>query len=671
MGGDLGWGFGRRRLTSVVVMLLATSLLAGMPERTASASATDPCAAPTNPVVCENSKPGSPPSKWDVGGNDDATIQGFATDISVNVGGTIALQDQDRLRRTPSTIYRLGYYQGNGARQIATLDTDPAADQPTCLSDADDRPVRLRQLGGLRVLDRADRRPSRACTSLVLTRTDTGGEQPDPVHRARRLQPLGRRRTRRPTPPGRPTTSTAARTSTPVRPWGGAYKISYNRPFATRDATQRPRLPVLQRVPDDPVPGEQRVRRQLHQRHRHRPPRRPAQEPQDLPVRRPRRVLVGRPAGQRRGRPRRRASTSRSSAATRSTGRRATRPSIDGSATAVPDARLLQGDLGQRQDRPVPGVDRHLARPAVQPTGERRPAGERADRHGLHGRTATTWRSRSPRPRASSGSGATPAVATLARPARPRRWPPHTVGYESDEDLDNGFRPAGLIHLSTTTGADAGVPPSTTASTVTAGDDHPPPDLYRAGSGALVFARRHHPVGLGHWTRLPRRQRRPRRTRACSRRTVNLLADMGAQPATLMLRSGRGQRVHRHGGPDRPPSPRPRPAPTVADGAPDHRARAPPADTGGGLVAGVEVSDRRRQPPGTRATGTTSWTYTAIVHGPTLHREVSSRRRQRQPRDARSGGRLAHRAVPLLALGTRTSRRPPSTRATPARWRSG
>ena len=29
---------------------------------------------------------------------------------------------------------------------------------------------------------------------------------------------------------------------------------------------------------------------------------------------------------------------------------------------------------------------------------------------------------------------------------------PHTVGYESDEDLDNGSRPPGLIRLSTTTG---------------------------------------------------------------------------------------------------------------------------------------------------------------------------------------------------------------------------
>ena len=69
-------------------------------------------------------------------------------------------------------------------------------------------------------------------------------------------------------------------------------------------------------------------------------------------------------------------------------------------------------------------------------------------------------------------------VATLA---------PHTVGYESNEDLDNGFRPAGLIRLSTTTGPtpeylrDFGthVTPGTTTHHMT---------MYRAPSGALVFS---------------------------------------------------------------------------------------------------------------------------------------------------------------------------------------
>ena len=52
------------------------------------------------------------------------SIQGFATDISVNVGGTINFKI-DVNTGTDKTfnisIYRIGYYQGNGARLIADL----------------------------------------------------------------------------------------------------------------------------------------------------------------------------------------------------------------------------------------------------------------------------------------------------------------------------------------------------------------------------------------------------------------------------------------------------------------------------------------------------------------------------------------------------------------------
>ena len=67
-------------------------------------------------------------------------------------------------------------------------------------------------------------------------------------------------------------------------------------------------------------------------------------------------------------------------------------PSIDGSGTAVPHPGLLQGDAtpDARID-PDPDVDRHLAGPPLQPAGRRRPPGERADRHDVHGQ-------RGPRP---------------------------------------------------------------------------------------------------------------------------------------------------------------------------------------------------------------------------------------------------------------------------------
>src|SRR5438309_2134693 len=42
-----------------------------------------------NPIVCENAIGGNPASEWDVSGAGDASLQGFATDISVNKGDAV------------------------------------------------------------------------------------------------------------------------------------------------------------------------------------------------------------------------------------------------------------------------------------------------------------------------------------------------------------------------------------------------------------------------------------------------------------------------------------------------------------------------------------------------------------------------------------------------------
>src|SRR5690349_17916802 len=47
------------------------------------------CASPANAIERENCLPGSPESEWDISGAGAPSIQGFATDISVNVGQTI------------------------------------------------------------------------------------------------------------------------------------------------------------------------------------------------------------------------------------------------------------------------------------------------------------------------------------------------------------------------------------------------------------------------------------------------------------------------------------------------------------------------------------------------------------------------------------------------------
>jgi hypothetical protein len=86
-------------------------------------------AAQSNPIVVENAKPGNPPSQWDISGSGDSSIQGFATDISVNRGGTIRFKIKTNASSYRLDIYRLGYYNGLGARLVATVSPSVALPQ--------------------------------------------------------------------------------------------------------------------------------------------------------------------------------------------------------------------------------------------------------------------------------------------------------------------------------------------------------------------------------------------------------------------------------------------------------------------------------------------------------------------------------------------------------------
>lgn len=124
------------RFVSALILAVSCWLTAGF---TAVKAASDPCAnASVNPIVCENSKTGTDPSISDVMGGDSSSIMGFSTDISVNVGGTISFKINTTSSKYTLTIYRIGYYQGTGARQIATVTPSAALPQkqPACLSDA-------------------------------------------------------------------------------------------------------------------------------------------------------------------------------------------------------------------------------------------------------------------------------------------------------------------------------------------------------------------------------------------------------------------------------------------------------------------------------------------------------------------------------------------------------
>jgi hypothetical protein len=86
-----------------------------------------------NPIVCENSLTGSPSSEWDVSGSGDPTLQGFTTDISANKGETVRFKVTTTAPVFNIDIYRLGYYNGLGARKVASFTSIAGTNQPACL----------------------------------------------------------------------------------------------------------------------------------------------------------------------------------------------------------------------------------------------------------------------------------------------------------------------------------------------------------------------------------------------------------------------------------------------------------------------------------------------------------------------------------------------------------
>ncbi|MDQ6949859.1 MAG: hypothetical protein M3256_27315, partial [Actinomycetota bacterium] len=221
----------------VTALLVVPMLLARAP----LAHAAGPCGPPVvNPVACENTNPGNPASDWDVSGSGDASIQGFATDMSVNKGATVSFKVNTNATNYSIGIFRLGYYQGNGARKIASL--LPSANlpqrQPSCLTDA---ATGLVDCGNWSV-SASWAVPTTVVSGVylaVLVRSDTGGASQIPFV------------VRDDSSHSDIIFSTDDTTWQAYNQWGGnslylgsapssdgrAYKVSYNRPFATRGQT--------------------------------------------------------------------------------------------------------------------------------------------------------------------------------------------------------------------------------------------------------------------------------------------------------------------------------------------------------------------------------------------------------------------------------------------------
>ncbi|HKN97898.1 MAG TPA: DUF4082 domain-containing protein [Pseudonocardiaceae bacterium] len=157
----------------VAVALVAAAIVVPAVVFSGSANAANPCAAPVvNPVACENSQPGTP--NWQVQ-SVDPSIAGFTTDISTNIGGTVQFKINTTASSYDIFIFRLGYYGGAGARQVQDIPVRTRTNQPPCDQDAT---TAMTDCGNWAVTASWNV-PANAVSGLyyaVLHRNDTGGE---------------------------------------------------------------------------------------------------------------------------------------------------------------------------------------------------------------------------------------------------------------------------------------------------------------------------------------------------------------------------------------------------------------------------------------------------------------------------------------------------------------
>ncbi|MEO7005430.1 MAG: DUF4082 domain-containing protein [Terrimesophilobacter sp.] len=572
----------------------------------APANAADPCGPSGNQITCENSKPGTAQSVWDISGAGDSTIQGFSTDISVNVGNRVDFKIDTTATNYTIDIYRTGWYQGLGARKVASVTPSAALPQkqPQCISDAT---TELYDCGTWGV-SASWNVPATAVSGVyiaLLTRTDTGGQS----HITFIVRDVSSH------------AAVLFQTSDPTweayNSYGGsdfyrgaangrAYKISYNRPFATRDGiTQRDfyfgneyaavrflekngyDVTYFSGVDTDRF-GPDLLNHKVFLSVGHDEYWSAAQRNN---------VTAARDAGV----------NLQFLSGNEVYWHTRYEPSVDPSATAYRTLVSYKETWGNAK------ID-----PSAEWTGTWRDPRFAAPSNGAgepeNGLTGTLymvndddlavtvsategklriWRNTS---LTSLAPGTTQALAA------------HTVGYESDESPDNGFRPAGLVNLSTTVGAvpqylqDFGnvVAPGTTTHHLT---------LYRAASGALVFS-----AGSIQWTwGLDQNHdgngapADPRMQQA----QVNLLADMGAQPASLVSPLVLAAASTDQTAPTTSIS-SPASGATVSNGT-RVTVTGTAADVGG-RVAGVEVSTDGGS-SWHPASGTTNWTYSYYQQG--------------------------------------------------------
>ncbi|MFC4784407.1 N,N-dimethylformamidase beta subunit family domain-containing protein [Nocardioides sp. MAHUQ-72] len=592
---------GTTRPRALLWLLAAVLVITGLGVVSPTPAVAAPCDAPVvSPVACENTKPGNPQSEWGVTGAGSSTIQGFATQMSVNVGDTEGFKIDTPATSYRLDIYRMGYYGGLGARKITTVNpTNIVRNQPSCLNDASTGLVDC----GNWAQNATWTVPADAVSGIYfarLVRTDgtTGASHVFFV-------------VRNDSSASKLLFQTSDTTWQAYNQYGGnslyvgspagrAYKVSYNRPFTTRDTgpedfvfnSEYPMVRYLEANGYDVsyTSGADTDRRGAELR-----------EHQVF-------LSVGHDeywSGQQRA----------NVEAARDAGvnlaffsgneifwKTRWENSIDGSGT--PYRTLVSyketHDNARTDPQDPPTWTGTWRDPRFSP-----PADGGRPENALSGTIFTSnccainmvvgsadgkmrfWRNTSV---ANLGANQTATIGS------------NVIGYEWDQDADNGSRPPGLIRLSQTNGSAQVLQDQ--GSTYASGTATHSMTLYRAASGALVFG-----AGTIQWPwALDSTHDRGSAAASTPARqaTVNLFADMGVQPTTLQT------------GLTAATTSTDRTAPTSTITAPADGANVPAgsqvtvtgtASDTGGRVGGIEVTTDG----GTtwhRATGRESWTYT-------------------------------------------------------------
>ncbi|MFI7544406.1 N,N-dimethylformamidase beta subunit family domain-containing protein [Actinoplanes sp. NPDC049599] len=562
------------------------------------AAAADPCAPLVNPVACENTRPGTPRSTWDVSGAGSAALQGFTTQMSVNLGETVNFKIKSAATSYRLDIYRMGWYGGSGARLVTTVNPVGRQTQPDCLSSPTTGLVDC----GNWAVSASWAVPATAVSGIYfarLVRTDgTSGAS----HVVFVVRDDGRRSDL--------LFQTSDTTWQAYNTYGGnslyvgspagrAYKVSYNRPVTTRgtgaeDAVFNAEYPMVRFLEANGYDisyfsgVDTDARGALLRNHK-----------AFLSVghdeywsgRQRANVEAARDAGVHL------AFFSGNEVFWKTRWENA----IDGSGTANRTLVSYKETHANAKIDPVAEWTGTWRDPRFSPPsdGNRPENGLTGTLFEVNSGTVSLrvpaadgkmrfWRGTSV---ATQAAGATATLGT------------GTVGYEWDEDADNAARPRGLIRLSTTTASGVEVLLDH-GSTYGSGSATHRLTLYRAPSGALVFG-----AGTVQWSwgldsdhdrgsgapSTPMRQA-----------TVNLFADMGVQPATLLAGLTTATASTDTAGPVATIT-APAAGATVPAGAPVTIAGTA-TDSGGGTVGGVEVSTDNGvtwHP----ATGRGSWTY--------------------------------------------------------------